>query len=126
MRDQFASCPRCEAGLDGGERRLQCGHCQGVLIIDQALFDLISEAQIQALLSAERSDPWRREPFARKLALEAPQPGDGVRLACPRCRGNMAKHSLYGVEVDRCEAHGVWLDGDHELRRVLENAASRI
>jgi Zn-finger nucleic acid-binding protein len=38
----------------------------------------------------------------------------------------MRKHGLYGIVVDRCEGHGVWLDGDGELARIVANAVARI
>jgi len=92
---------------------------------EQKLYDRISEAQIQALLNGKRKSPWRREEFAAALAFEASRDG-AATIECPRCAAQMTKHLLYDVEVDHCKAHGVWLDGDNELRLVLANAAARI
>ena len=96
-----------------------------MLVVERELLSLISDAQVQALLTSRRRDPWRREEFARAAAFEPPEVAEAP-LQCPRCVAQMAKHTLYGVLVDRCPAHGVWLDDEHELRRVFDNAAARI
>jgi hypothetical protein len=133
-RDVFATCPRCARALDAGSPAagtadrstwLECGSCQGALVPDQVLYDRISDAQIQTLLTSKRKTPWRREEFATGLALAPSRDGDS-QIPCPRCAANMSKHLLYDVEIDRCEGHGVWLDGENELRLVLVNAAARI
>src|SRR5436190_2108562 len=102
LRDTFSVCPRCGGALDLVEVWLECGQCKGCLMPDHALYDRISEAQIQALLTAKRKTPWRREEFAEALALEASRDG-AEPLECPSCTTVMTKHLLYDVEVDRCE-----------------------
>jgi hypothetical protein len=124
-RDEFATCPRCACGLDVEGTRFVCGQCHGQLIVDRELFDLISSAQIKEVLEGERKNPWAREPLARKLELVEP-PVPEALLRCPRCTVMMTKHGLYDVVVDRCEGHGVWLDGDAELTRIVANAVERI
>lgn len=125
LRDDFATCPRCNRALDAAAGCLQCGECHGALYTAQALYDRISESQIQALLTTKRKTPWAREQFAAALALEASRDG-AHQLGCPQCGALMTKHALYEVEVDHCHAHGVWLDGTNELLQVLANAAARI
>lgn len=41
--------------------------------------------------------------------------------ACERCAQPLRAVALYGVALDRCDAHGVWLDRD-ELAQVLDEA----
>lgn len=125
LRDAFATCPRCSCALDAVDNVLACGTCHGRLYADQTLYDRISNAQIQALLTTKRKTPWRREEFATSLVLDPSRDG-AAAITCPRCATQMTKHTLYDVEVDRCEGHGVWLDGTNELQLVLTNAAARI
>ena len=125
FRDDFAVCPRCNAGLEKARAWLECSQCKGALIDPRALYDTINEAQIQALFAEKRKSPWAREPLAQSLELRDGNHGGEV-IECPCCETKMSKHLLYGVEVDRCEAHGVWLDGTHELRQILAAAAARI
>lgn len=126
LRDEFATCPRCKSALDATADWLECGQCHGMLIADTQLYERVSEAQIQTLLSAKkRKTPWRREEFATALALEHSRDG-AETIACPSCAAQMTKHLLYEVEIDRCPAHGIWLDDTNELRGVMTNAAARI
>lgn len=125
LRDSFSTCPRCRRALDRKDAWLECGECHGALYDDKTLYDQISEAQIQALLTARTNEHWAREPFARTLAFEPSRDG-APTITCPGCESQMQKHTLYDVEVDHCPAHGVWLDGNNELRQVLRNAAARI
>ena len=39
-------------------------------------------------------------------------------LPCPACSEPMGTWSLFKVQIDRCEPHGVWFDPD-ELAQVL-------
>jgi uncharacterized C2H2 Zn-finger protein len=122
LRDSFATCPRCDRALDAGDT---CGQCHGALVADRVLYDQISDAQLQELLTTKRKTPWRREEFATALVLAESRDGT-ASISCPRCESQMHKYTLYDVEVDYCPAHGVWLDGDNEIRQVLRNAAERI
>lgn len=125
LRDSFATCPRCARALDRNDTFSECGQCHGALYTDKALYDLVSEAQIQALLTSRDHEHWAREPFAQSLALEPSRDG-APTITCPACDSQMQKHTLYNVEIDHCLAHGVWLDGDNELRQVLRTAAAKI
>jgi hypothetical protein len=76
---------------------------------------LLGEHAVEALI-AEVEAP--AEP--RPLALEPAATGEPA-LRCPRCVAEMTKHSLYGLTVDRCVAHGIWFDGT-ELQATLHRA----
>ena len=124
FRDDYAKCPRCSEALDSDGPLLACRACRGVLIGEQKLVDMMLDAQVQALLH-ERKQPWARAPFVKSLDLVPPEVEEAA-LQCPRCVVQMEKHALYEVIVDRCPAHGVWLDGASELRDVLARAAALI
>ncbi len=101
FRDDTSACPRCQRALSpqpGGPTRLWCEHCRGVLVPTAEAEQLISELG--------------RAPFS----LPAGQPGD---RQCPRCVAKLARFTLFGVELDRCIAHGVWFDAK-EFVHVLE------
>lgn len=110
MRDHFATCPRCASGLDPRGSRFVCGPCDGVLV---------PEAEVQELLGQVRSrmdqSPIGALPFA-------PYTGSEPALTCPRCPARMDKHVLHGLTVDRCGEHGLWFDGT-ELAGVIAAAA---
>jgi Zn-finger nucleic acid-binding protein len=107
LRDEFPTCPTCRAALTPApdERRLACGTCEGVLVTDAAVM-----AAVQGVL-AHHDAPETLPYEPATLAEPAYQ--------CPRCAAQMAKHSLYGIQIDRCDAHGVWFERQ-ELQRVLE------
>lgn len=110
-RDEIAPCPRCGAGLDANGTRRVCGQCQGVLVPDSEVRAMIAEA-----MSFRGPVP----EVAADLALETPATAE-PSLTCPLCTSAMTKHTLHGIVIDRCVAHGLWFDGE-ELQHVL-NAA---
>jgi hypothetical protein len=79
-----------------------------VLVTEDELRELIAEMQTKS-----PGDP--AAPHA--LALEPAHLYEAVRT-CPRCAARMTKHTLYEMQVDRCEAHGIWFD-DQELQGAL-------
>lgn len=111
MRDAFATCPRCDGGLDEKGTRLACAQCEGVLVPELEVMALVAE--VRTFNAGEAVEPV-------PLALEARATTDKP-LRCPRCLTTMAKHGLYDLTVDRCDAHGVWFDGA-ELQAVLDQA----
>jgi len=106
-RDQFATCPHCQSGLDPHGDRHTCGPCQGVWLSEPALLAVI--------VSVVKHDPPVRLAFEPATA-ELPQ-------TCPRCATTMTAHRLYGVIVERCSEHGVWFDHG-ELTAALARAAN--
>lgn len=82
----------------------RCERCQGVWVSALALLDLVADAAHAPLGSL----PWvdRTRPVTR---------------TCEVCAGPMRAVSLYRTALDRCDAHGIWLDV-HELERVLAEA----
>lgn len=125
-RDTFYRCPRCDCGLDARGTRLSCGQCHGTFIPEQELLDQIGTEQAMALLRP-RGLTWKnpdQDPtiahFVRELG--PPIATDEPAFACPRCTTTMTKHRLFAVTLDRCLAHGVWLDGRDELPSILAAA----
>jgi len=97
------TCRACGgAGLTGP--RARCATCGGAWIATLALLDQIADAAAQPMSGL----PWieRTEPSAR---------------VCESCTEPLRAVALYGVALDRCKAHGVWLDRD-ELAQVLTEA----
>jgi len=74
---------------------------------------LVTEDELRTLVL----DMYARRPQAVTLAFEPPKLPEPERT-CPSCTTQMTKHTLYGIQVDRCSEHGVWFDKD-ELRAVL-------
>ncbi len=105
LRDSFPVCPRCTTALDltPDGSRLGCSTCEGLLVGEPALLEIITE------LAGEPQ---------KKLPLE-PSEIENPDALCPRCMTQMTKHWLYTIQVDRCPAHGIWFDGS-ELASVLE------
>lgn len=100
------TCRTCGGpGLDGDGVR--CDRCRGAWVGELALLDLVADA---TLLPLGRL-PWQ------------PRPEPAGR-ACEQCAQPMPPVALYGVALDRCAGHGVWLDAD-ELERVLHEAPRR-
>ena len=72
---------------------------------------------------------WIPEERLREMADEikgipvelAWKPRAGTSRPCAQCQGPMVTVTLLGIELDRCPAHGVWLDHG-ELAAVLEHA----
>ena len=117
LRDEIAPCPRCRRGLDPSGRRLYCGGCEGVLVTEAELRELIAQMEQTSM----RPDPAE----VHELAFEPAQSAEPA-IGCPRCAARMTKHDLYGMIVDRCEAHGVWFDAaelEAALARVGEDAS---
>lgn len=111
MRDSFATCPRCDGGLDEKGTRLVCTQCEGVLVPELDVMTLVAE--VRTLNVGEAVEPV-------PLDLETTETTEQA-LRCPRCLTTMAKRVLYGLTVDRCEAHGIWFDGK-ELQAALDHA----
>ncbi len=119
-RDTFFNCPRCACGLDPADTHLSCGQCHGSFIPEKELIDDISGRQAQALLAPNAKWNGELTKFVHSLGpvVDSPEP----TFSCPRCATQMTKHQLFGVTLDRCRAHGVWLDGNHELQKILASA----
>lgn len=101
FRETPLACPACGRVLipqPGAPSRSWCEDCRGVLV---------PTAEIETVIS-----DFRRKPFT----LPAGTPGE---RSCPRCVAKLARFTLFGIELDRCVAHGVWFDSK-ELVRVLE------
>lgn len=94
LRDQFATCPRCAIALDTTADRKTCGRCHGVFMTEAALVTIIADLVRHTRPALDFSPPHHDDPLR----------------SCPECASRMSKHGLHDIEVDRCEAHGVWFD----------------
>lgn len=114
-------CPECDTPLRTIDIHLrgtflieQCGECFGLFLDANELGTLLE----LAVPHVHEADPRR----LRKLAEEAWHPEAHTHYRrCPVCREFMQRKNfarLSGVVVDRCPAHGTWLDAT-ELRRLL-------
>lgn len=114
-RSASGACPACNSALREFHTRLVCDACEGIMMsladLSHGIFDMTS-----------------LEP-----ALSFDKEADGKRQ-CPRCDQAMkrceVRIELEGhiekphVELDRCDAHGLWFDKE-ELGRVLEKVAGK-
>ncbi len=115
-------CPRCNIRLRTIDLKLEgkflverCDQCLG-LFFDTGELEALLQATVTNVFAIDRS---------RLDAAVAAKLGDdyGVTyIKCPVCTKVMNRVNFgvrSGVIVDRCKAHGVWLDGG-ELRRLSE------
>ena len=108
------ACPRClDRPLhahphDGGTRdddtadALACSHCGGAWLTAGA---------------AQRVLPVRFGPLARLPAV----PTGFAALRCPECHRELARRRVADVDIDVCDAHGVWFD-HREVERIRDAA----
>ncbi len=115
-------CPNCDVLLDtyliDESNRLyieQCKHCDGIFL-DFGELEEIMESEIK---KSERYDFKRlhdvqNNPLVREKKIHYKK--------CPECRKMMLRINYQGksgVIIDRCKAHGYWLDSG-ELRQIME------
>lgn len=108
LRDGFPTCPVCTAALDPDpdDRKLTCRRCTGGFVTEAEVSRVLAE-----LLHHGEPAPLPLEPATETAPVRT----------CPRCTSAMTKHALHGIEIDRCEVHGIWFDAD-EMQRVLHEA----
>src|SRR5258708_2150515 len=96
------NCPRChDAALD----EVRCSRCGGAWISAATIDERVAHAQ-----------------HRRRPTLDW-QPAHRDAIACPACAAAMETLTLFEVPVDRCAAHGVWLDKD-ELEQIVQRAGT--
>ena len=115
-------CPRC--GQELMPVRVStvsvefCPHCEGTWYDLEELETVLALPDLRLSQLRPALAPNRKPAVANKQ-LERP-------VSCPRC-GRTLIREHYGmgcqVEVDRCPAHGIWLD-DGELGELLEHHES--
>jgi hypothetical protein len=131
-RDHRPACASCDAGLTRTEihrdvdlavpprspvarslsapRRVRigtwlgwaCESCGGELVADDQLATLLDAATLEV------------RGLDRRL-----RPATAPARRCPCCLADMRAHLLYDTVVDRCAAHGVWLDPGERERVVV-------
>lgn len=109
------ACPACNAVLRAFHGRLVCDTCHGVMM---SLADVAAGIHDMTSIDAGLS-------FAKEAV--------GTRM-CPHCEQAMVRCQLRidlegkvekpHVELDRCDAHGLWFD-DAKLGAVLEKVAGK-
>jgi Zn-finger nucleic acid-binding protein len=103
VTENAPTCRACGgAGLAGDG--LRCSACHGAWVAELSLLDLVADATFA---------PLGRLPWLGRAAA-------GFR-ACEQCAAPMQPLALYGIDLDGCSGHGIWLDRD-ELERVLREA----
>jgi Zn-finger nucleic acid-binding protein len=124
-RDDFERCPRCDAGLDAFEECRRCGQCTGMLLDEGTLLVRLQEARLASMPANTTigggvpGAPVLPRLFLEDVSEHELRKAGEVELPCPRCNKPMTKHGLHGQIVDYCDEHGVWLDGDFELGKIL-------
>ena len=105
-------CPRC--GMDLKKEALhgvevdRCGSCWGLWLDKGEFGTLLSSKSFR--FTEEETDA-----VLKGIAHEtnAPQPKQDQALVCPKCGKTMGKarhNAAAAVTLDRCDAHGMWLD----------------
>jgi len=120
--DSPRSCPRCDVRLKTLDLKLEgrflierCDQCLG-LFFDPGELEALLEATVKNVFQVDRSGldsiNLNRQPDQYPIAY----------IKCPVCAQHMHRVNFgvrSGVIIDRCKAHGVWLDGG-ELRHLME------
>ncbi len=119
--DDNLPCPHCFTPLDVIEfdtepaiRIERCTKCFGMFF---------NPGELEALLEA-KTNPlvWLDPVQLNRIAEDFGYDHEQLYLKCPMCAERMSHINFAGrsgVILDRCGAHGVWLEGN-ELRRLLE------
>lgn len=79
----------------------------------------LDKGELMAITEEERFKPHSFWEDLFRREIETPR-RDDRRLACPRCSELMVLDDYHGVQIDRCLAHGVWLDAG-EMEAILNN-----
>jgi Zn-finger nucleic acid-binding protein len=117
-----ASCPRCQVALERQPAlavrdlaALSCPRCRGVWLAG------LDEARLR-----HANDRWVAETHALDVGAVAVQRGaTAARIDCPACRKPARRIWLEasGIDVDLCDADGVWFDAS-ELRALWGSVKS--
>ncbi len=119
--DGSMPCPGCESTLsviefdtDPAIRIERCESCLGLFF---------NPGELEVLLT-QKTNPlvWLDRRRLNEIAENFGYNHEVVYLQCPMCRERMSHLNFggeSGVILDRCGAHGVWVEGG-ELRRLLE------
>ena len=122
------TCPRCEVGLqtinlrnDGRFFIERCDQCMG-LFFDAGELEALLEQSVSNVfeINQQRLSAINKELYQRDCANA--DEGQAFYVKCPVCGDFMQRKNFgarSGVVADRCQKHGVWLDGG-ELRRLME------
>lgn len=119
--DASLPCPHCTTPLDVIEfdsepivRIERCTTCHGTFF---------NPGELEALLDAQTNPlVWLDPTQIQQIAADFGHEATFVYRRCPMCAELMNRVNFggqSGVIIDRCGAHGVWLDGS-ELRRLAE------
>ena len=108
------ACPVCKTALnqddEGGTVVDTCAK-HGVWLDKKELFDVTEK---------QRREGTGRDWKSLFTRLKRPGGDPHRMLACPHCGDAMTIERYHDVQIDRCEAHGVWLDAG-ELDAILHN-----
>ena len=114
-------CPRCAVDLkiekaDGVEVD-RCPTCWGSWLDKGEFAQLLSKSLHALRFSEEETDA-----VLKGLVHEAntPKPKPDQALGCPRCgkvMGKVKHNAVRFIVLDRCDAHGLWLDAK-ELKQA--------
>lgn len=126
--DAERPCPRCNIPLhtinlksDGRFFIERCDRCMGLFFDPGELDALLSESVTNVFeIDRKRLNEMNKELYQRDN--EQGDTRQAFYVKCPICQGFMQRKNfgaMSGVIVDRCQRHGVWLDGG-ELKRLME------
>ena len=110
FRDDRPACLRCDGGLEKRGARWFCTACHSKLVPANELQDSLNEVSPDDYREIDQ----RLIPSLRVGARATP-------LMCPLCKTMMSAWTIHDVGVERCDAHGIWIDRDDDMRMILRN-----
>lgn len=99
------TCPACGGVLEKHEHGYVLSGCTacGGIFADTATAKMVHDGMRKHLLAAAAGN-------IEADAARGEGPPEGAARRCPTCRGNMEVRAWHAVNVDVCDAHGVWFD----------------
>ena len=114
-------CPRCNVDLKtekvDGVPVDRCPTCWGTWL-DKGEFAQLLSMSLRSLRFSQEETAAVLKGMAQEA--KAPNPVPDASLACPKCGKVMGKarhNSAKAIVLDRCDAHGLWLDAK-ELKQA--------
>lgn len=114
----MSDCPRCQLPMSDeqyeGETIQFCSNCWGHWI-NPTSFKKILDSEVYEFTKSDKESVIKRWSGSNSTMMRT-----SADIPCPDCSQTLSQVPFArgcGVVVDRCEEHGIWLDGG-EIKRI--------